>query len=258
MMEFKKYEALGNDYIIVDPKNIVSEDFLDIKTLCNRNYGIGSNGILVGPYESDVADCKLHIFNPDGSEAEISGNGLRIFAQYLKDEKIVLNKNFSIELNTKIVYGFYEEEYIFINMGKVNFPRSDKVLEVDQKLFEYINVDVGNPHCVIFNQKLEEKEIKRYGSLIENHFLFENRTNVQFIKILDRTNIEILIWERGAGYTLASGSSSIATAAAAYYLNLCDKEVTVHMPGGDIFISFDSNFNACMKGKANKIFEGTI
>lgn len=258
MIKFKKYQALGNDYIIINPKALMPHEVLKIEYLCNRHYGIGSNGLLVGPTPSNLADYKLQIFNPDGSEAEISGNGLRIFAQYLKDEQINKKNTFTIELMSKIVNGFYYKDTVIINMGKVTFPSNKAELKIDNTILNYVLVDIGNPHCVIFNQKFDNECILKYGKIIEHHPFFPNKTNVQFINIKDRSNIEILIWERGAGYTLASGSSSIACAGAAYHLGLCDENITVHMPGGELFISFDEQFNALMKGKASKVFEGQI
>lgn len=258
MIKFKKYQALGNDYIIINPKALMPHEVLKVEYLCNRQYGIGSNGLLVGPTPSNLADYKLQIFNPDGSEAEISGNGLRIFAQYLKDEEINKKNTFTIELMSKIVNGFYYKDTVIINMGRVTFPSNKAELKIDNTILNYVLVDIGNPHCVIFNQKFDKECILKYGKIIEHHPLFQNKTNVQFINIKDRSNIEILIWERGAGYTLASGSSSIACAGAAYHLGLCDENITVHMPGGELFISFDEQFNALMKGKVSKVFEGQI
>ena len=258
MIKFKKYQALGNDYIVINPKDIPTKHILNIEYLCNRHYGIGSNGILLGPYPSKKADYKLQIFNPDGTEAEISGNGLRIFAQYLKDEQINKKNTFSIELMSKVVNGFYYQDTVMVNMGQVTFPSNKAELKIDNTILKYVLVDVGNPHCVVFHQKFDKECILKYGKNIEHHPLFPNKTNVQFIHIKDRINIEILIWERGAGYTLASGSSSIACAAAAYHLGLCDENITVHMPGGSLFISFDEQFNALMKGKSGKVFEGIL
>jgi diaminopimelate epimerase len=140
----------------------------------------------------------------------------------------------------------------------VTFPSSKSELKIDNIVFKYVNVNVGNPHCVIFNQKLDKKNILKYGKVIEHHPLFPNKTNVQYVEVIDRSHIKILIWERGAGYTLSSGSSSIACAAAAYHLGLCDQDITVSMLGGELFISFDESFNALMKGKARKVFEGII
>lgn len=258
MIKFKKYQALGNDYIIINPKDLSPNHILKIEHLCNRHYGIGSNGVLVGPYPSKLAEYKLKIFNPDGSEAEISGNGLRIFAQYLKDECINTKNTFTIELMSKVVNGFYYEDSVIINMGEVTFPSNKAKLRINNTLLSYVKVDIGNPHCVVFHQKLEKENILKYGKSIEEHSLFPNKTNVQFINIIDRANIEILIWERGAGYTLASGSSSVASAAAACHLGFCDEQITVHMPGGSLSISFDEEFNALMKGKTGRVFEGEI
>jgi len=257
MLKFSKYQALGNDYIVIEPSCTQLSTKL-IKYFCDRNYGIGSNGVLYGPLKSDKADYKLQIFNPDGSEAEISGNGLRIFAQYLKDQLIQITNSFTIETKSGVVNILYDDTEIIINMGKVAFPSSTRILEIDGVKYNYVKVDLGNPHCVILDQLFDKKTVQQLGKKIENNSLFPNKTNVQFLRIKNRNEIEIEIWERGAGYTLASGSSSIASAAVAYKLGVCDNNIIVNMPGGQLYIKFDEIFNAFMRGKAHKVFEGQI
>ena len=268
-MKFTKYHALGNDYIVVDPNHVGRDISVhEIRVLCNRHYGFGSDGILFGPLKSNKADFALRIFNPDGSEAEKSGNGLRIFCRYLWDKKLVSSDKFSVETKGGIVQAVVHDagKSVSVEMGQVRFSHDSpnapdieaKTIAVGDKTFEFYRANVGNPHCVIRVDELTADLAKNYGPLIEQDPQFENRTNVQFLKVIDRSNIHIEIWERGAGYTLASGSSSTASAAVAYALGLCGSKISVHMPGGTIDISLDNQFFATMKGAVCKIGEGVL
>lgn len=266
-MKFTKYHALGNDYIVVDPNDLGRElTPQEIAVLCNRHYGFGSDGVLFGPLTSSVGDFALRIFNPDGSEAEKSGNGLRIFSRYLWDCNSVGDEPFLIETKGGIVKSLIHDDgkQVSVEMGKIRFthdidgsplPEVGFIVAKD-KTFEFYVANIGNPHCVIIVDELSAELAKDYGSVIENDKRFKNRTNVQFLKVLDSNNIQIEIWERGAGYTLASGSSSTASAAVAFALGLCGAQVSVHMPGGIIEISLSDQFFATMKGAVCKIGEG--
>jgi len=272
-MRFYKYQALGNDYVILDPREqplALTPD--QIRAICNRHYGVGSDGILLGPLPSAKAPFLLRIFNPDGSEAEKSGNGIRIFCRYLWDHKLVDRQPFRIETKGGVVQCLVLEEgkRVQVEMGRVSFwskdipvagePREvlDEPITIGEKTFRFSGATIGNPHCVIRVQDLSPELAKKYGPLLEVHPLFPNRTNVQFLKVLDRNNIEIEIWERGASYTLASGSSSSAAAAIARKLGLCDSQITVHMPGGEITISVDEDFDIVMVGPITRIAEGQL
>ena len=271
---FSKYHALGNDYIVLAPDEFSEELTGDlIRLICHRNYGIGSDGILYGPLEDPQCHFGLRIYNPDGSEAEKSGNGLRIFARYLYDRGLTGDRR---PVNIKTVGGPVEARIeqnggiITVAMGQVSFdsrniPVDGPVREVINETIavkgqhlEYCAATIGNPHCVILRSEVSADEARRWGPQIETHPLFPNRTNVQFMQILDRSNITIEIWERGAGYTLASGSSSSAAAAVAYRLGLCDRSITVHMPGGRIEIEISPNFDVTMIGPVTKVATGTI
>ena len=272
-MKFYKYHALGNDYLVLDPKDQpVSLTAEKIKVICHRNYGIGSDGILYGPLPSEKADFALRIFNPDGSEAEKSGNGLRIFCRYLWDRKRVGDSPFRVETKGGIVQALVLEQgrQIRVEMGRVSF-RSEEIpvkgdprevvkesITVGDKTFQFTAATIGNPHCVIFLDAVSAELAKKYGPLIENHPFFPNRTNVQFVQVMDRNNIRIEIWERGAGYTLASGSSSSAAAAVSRTLGLCDQQIAVHMPGGRLDITVDDNFNITMTGPVTGVAEGQL
>jgi diaminopimelate epimerase len=272
-MKFYKYHALGNDYVVLDPQDQPLTLTADqIRTICNRHYGVGSDGILLGPLPSAKAPFLLRIFNPDGSEAEKSGNGIRIFCRYLWDRKLVDRGPFRLETKGGLVQCFVLDEgkRVQVEMGRVSFwskdiPVAGELREVLQEsitlgeeTFRFSGATIGNPHCVIPVQDLSPELAKKYGPLLEVHPLFPNRTNVQFLKVLDRNNIRIEIWERGAGYTLASGSSSSAAAAVARKLGLCDSQITVHMPGGEINISVDEDFGIVMVGPVTRIAEGQL
>lgn len=272
-MRYLKYHALGNNYIVLRPETFGAELSPDrVRMICHRNYGVGSDGILYGPLESGVCDFGLRIFNPDGSEAEKSGNGLRIFARSLYDEGLVDEQPFSVETPGGIVVCTVEKGggIVTVQMGEVSFdsqripvagpPREvlNEVICIGGKTFAFCAATVGNPHCIVLSDAPTPSEARHYGPLIEHDPRFPNRTNVQFMKVMDRGNIQIEIWERGAGYTLASGSSSTAAAAVAHKLGFCDADVTVHMPGGEIRIQFKDGFFATMTGPVTKVCEGVM
>lgn len=273
LMKFYKYHALGNDYLVINPQDLLfpltSEK---IKIICHRNFGIGSDGILLGPLTSETAQFALRIFNPDGSEAEKSGNGLRIFSRYLWDRGLVSEESFSIETVGGLVQSVIQNagKTVRVEMGKVSFWSNDipvvgdrrEVIEerinLSDETFNFCAATIGNPHCVIPLAEVKPAIAKQYGPILEVHPLFPNRTNVQFMKVLNRNTIQIEIWERGAGYTLASGSSSSAAAAVAHKLGLCDSSITVQMPGGEILIQINNDFTISMTGSVTKVAEGEL
>ena len=272
-MHFAKYHALGNDYIVINPADPSgSLGISQVRLICHRNYGIGSDGILLGPLDAREADFGLRIFNPDGSEAEKSGNGLRIFSRYLWDQGLVGAEPFTVATpgGTVTCRVHPGSSTVTVEMGEVSFnstripvlgpPREvlNETIVVAGKEFTFCAATIGNPHCVILRDEVARDEAMRYGPLVETDPRFPNRTNVQFMKILDRKNIQIEIWERGAGYTLASGSSGSAAAAVARKLGRCGPEITVHMPGGAIHITISDQFSIVMTGPVLKIADGTI
>ncbi|MBW4447181.1 MAG: diaminopimelate epimerase [Spirirestis rafaelensis WJT71-NPBG6] len=272
-MKYSKYHALGNDYLVIAFEDLDFELTPEkVERICHRNFGIGSDGILFGSLPSKDSRFALRIFNPDGSEAEKSGNGLRIFSRYLWDKNLVGEEEFEIETLGGTVKTRVAElgKSVRVEMGRVNF-QSEKIpvvghsreviqesITVDNQTFSFCAATIGNPHCVILLPEVTPDMVKKYGSLLEVHPYFPNRTNVQFMKILDRNNIQIEIWERGAGYTLASGSSSSAAAAVAHRLDLCDSSITVHMQGGLIAIEISDGFLVTMTGAVTKVAEGIL
>lgn len=243
-----------------------------VRMICHRNFGVGSDGILLGPLPSERALFGVRIFNPDGSEAEKSGNGLRIFTRYLWDKKLIGSDEVAIDTLGGVVKAAVLDngQAVRVQMGKVSFwsdiipvagPRREVLNEkisVGGREFTYCAATIGNPHCVLRLDHVSPELAREFGPLLETHPNFPNRTNVQFMKVLDRQNIQIEIWERGAGYTLASGSSSCAAAAVAHRLGLCDPTVTVHMPGGKLKIEIGLDYEICMTGPVTKVCEGAI
>jgi diaminopimelate epimerase len=274
-MRFFKYHALGNDYLVMNPADYPGwpePTPEQIRVICHRNFGAGSDGILWGPLRATKAKFGLRIFNPDGSEAEKSGNGLRIFSRFLYDQKLVTEAPFTIEtpggvVESRILPG---GGTITVDMGRVSF-RSDQIpvagpvrdvlnetFQIQDRSFVFCAAGIGNPHCVIVLPEISAELARRYGPDIEVHPNFPNRINIQFLKVLDRANVQIEIWERGAGYTLASGSSSSASAAVAHRLGLIDANVTVHMPGGRIGIEISPDFAIKMTGPVTRVAEGRL
>jgi diaminopimelate epimerase len=273
---FVKSHGLGNDYFVLDKTQIsFSLNEKNIQKLCNVHYGIGSDGILL-KVASEKADFGLKIYNPDGSEAEKSGNGLRIFAKYLYDYHHTPMKKFTIETLGGIVTAEVSKEdngkagKVKVDMGKAIFNSHripvicdepeclDHPLNIVEEAYLINCVSVGNPHCVIFRDQLIPSEILKHGSEIENHPIFPHRINVQFAKVLSPNEIEILIWERGAGYTLASGSSSCAVAAVAVKKGLTDRILSIKMPGGTLQIDIDEAWNIRMEGEVREIASGYL
>jgi diaminopimelate epimerase len=277
---FKKYHGLGNDYIVIDPNvRDVAMTEANIRLICDRNFGVGSDGILYGPDrttdggETPSSIPALRIFNPDGSEAEKSGNGLRIFAKYLFEKGYVGSRTFKIKTLGGIVHVQVKDEQanlIRINMGKVTFVSDEipvartrrevvnETLDIDGTPYKVTCLSIGNPHCVIPMDQVSEEKARQIGPFVERHKMFPNRINMQIVKVLDRANIDIRIWERGAGYTLASGSSSCAAAAATHKLGLVDNRITVHMPGGELLIEIAPDGEIFMTGPVEGTFEGTF
>lgn len=259
-MQLYKYEGLGNDYLILDAQlfpTLPSQN--DIKTMCHRHYGIGSDGLLYGPLPTDKAEFKLKIYNPDGSEAEKSGNGLRIFAKYLWDKALVKDQPFTIETLGGITHCKLDKqgEAISVNLGQVQFLNSQfpapENLNLEGLRIDFYPVSIGNPHAIVPVDALDKLKLLEVGPKIENHPRFSERTNVQFVKVLDSKTLHIAIWERGAGYTLASGSSAAACAAWAVKLGLCTSPLRVLMEGGELIAEVSPESEVSITGPAKAI-----
>ena len=276
---FFRGHGLGNDYIVMDPKELTFRlTPKNIKAVCDRNWGLGSDGILA-LVPSKKADYGLLIYNPDGSEAEKSGNGLRIFARYLHATGKTKKKHFTVETKGGLVtidlhvdrHG--DASAVTVEMGQATFKPAalpctlavdeliQQPIEAAGRALSFTGVSVGNPHCVIFKQAGESwsrEDLLKLGPVLENHSLFPKRTNVQLAIPTGPKEIFILIWERGAGETQASGSSSCAAASAAVRLGLVKSPVTVKMPGGTLNIEVAKDFSLTMKGPVAQVARGTL
>ena len=265
MARFTKGNGLGNDYLVMEERDI---DFplgpAAVRWICHRNWGVGSDGILLRT-ASGVADVGLRIFNPDGSEAEKSGNGLRIFAKYLWERGGLRKSPMRIETKGGVVEAVCHlaagrVDQVTVEMGQATFrapeipmhgPDREVVgvpLQVGDRFLTVTAVSVGNPHCVVFTDALDDDEVRHLGPKIETHASFPNRTNVQFARVLARDRVEIRIWERGAGYTLASGSSSCAVAAAQ----------RLQGPGGELVVEVRDDWSIRLQGPVAEACEGTL
>lgn len=259
----EKYHGLGNDYLVYDPnKNKLKLNSSNVQLICNRNFGVGADGILEGPI-MDGERISMVVWNPDGSIAEKSGNGVRIFAKYLKDAGYVQKKDFTIDSQgeeASIHYLNEEGTRLKASMGRVSFWSDDVPVEGPRR--EIINetmifgripypvtcLSVGNPHCVILMDEISRDLVCRIGKYSESAKQFPEKINTQIMKVLDRTHIQTEVYERGAGYTLASGSGCCAAAAAAYRLGLTDPKVFVQMPGGTLELEIDEDGVVHMTG----------
>ena len=259
---YVKSHGLGNDYIVIDPASVpFAVTPAAVRLICDRHLGVGSDGILlVAP--GDGADFGVRIFNPDGSEAEKSGNGARIFAKFLRDHGYTDRDRFTLRtLGGRVTCALHREDgrvaQITVDMGKARFDPLDAI-EVGGEHLEVTSVSLGNPHCVVIVPDLEAIDVHVLGPRIERHPAFPRRTNVQFAQVMSRTEVRILIWERGAGYTLASGSSSCAVVAACHRKGLVDRDVTVTMPGGQLQIGIADDGEIRMRGPVEEICTGDL
>jgi len=257
--DFVRSHGLGNDYLVMEPAFELTTE--RVRLICHRNLGIGSDGILAVSKNAG-ADFAVRILNPDGSEAEKSGNGLRIFAKFLYDHGYTQRTEFTIHtlggiVNARLLLDAGRVVAVRVDMGRAVIDRKLTKLEVAGRTLDVVSLSVGNPHCVTIVDKLTP-ELLKLGPAIENHPAFPNRTNVQFAQVLDRANVRALIWERGAGHTLASGSSSCAVATACYDKGLVDDHVTVQMEGGNLTIEIDRELNLVMTGPVEEICTGSL
>jgi len=260
--DFVKSHGLGNDYIVVDatrfPVPLTPER---VRLLCHRHLGLGSDGILEVTAGSDR--FFVRIWNPDGSEAERSGNGLRIAAKFLAEHGYTNESTFAVEtiagpVRTEVFLDGGRVAAVRLEMGRATIDRTAKPLEVDRQRLDVTIVSVGNPHCVVFGQPLERERLFHLGPLLENHSRFPKRINVQLAEVEARDRVRALIWERGAGHTLASGTSACAVAAACRSRGLVDGRVTVLMEGGLLEVEVGEDLDLVMTGPVEEVFSGML
>ncbi|CAB3772916.1 diaminopimelate epimerase [Burkholderia sp. MSh2] len=265
-MQFVKYHALGNDYLVYADDAKFALNTEQIRRVCDRHHGLGSDGILVLEARTST-QFKLRIVNPDGSDAEKSGNGLRIFSRYLRDRSWVQDEWFDILTPGGLVGARVAQDMrsVEVRMGRADFaaqavpvsvPAAEAIdwpLALNGMNLRINAVSMGNPHCVVFLDDVSSEQARLLGPQIERHALFPRRTNVQFVKVLDRHNLRIEIWERGAGYTLSSGTSSCAAAAVSRLHGFCEADVVVHTAGGRLRVRIGDDWQVVMQGAVQRI-----
>lgn len=274
-LEFWKMHGLGNDYIVVDNRdNKIRDEELSVlaKRLCERRFGVGADGLLLA-CKSTVADAKMRIFNPDGTEAEMCGNGIRCLAKFCFENKIAKKNPINVEAlagvkETSLNIQNGEVKSVRVDMGKPQFEREkipmrgkgtfiNQPISLNGKEVRATSLSLGNPHCIIFVDKVDGYPVSDVGPKIERHKLFPNRTNVEFVQIISKKEIRVRTWERGAGETLACGTGACASVVAANLLGKIGERATVHLLGGDLKVEY-LNGTVFMDGPAEKVFEGYI
>ena len=275
-LPFIKMQGCGNDFILVESSLIImDEDLTELaKKLCDRNFGIGADGLIIS-HPSETSDFRMQIINSDGSEPEMCGNGIRCFAKYLNMSGKTDKNDIEVETLAGIIrpslVGDIDNSQIKVDMGEPIFiPEQipvagftgDKVinqdLEIEGRTFKINMVSMGNPHCVIFVDSFEDLDFNHWGPVIESFTAFPKKTNVEFVKVEDRNNLRVKVWERGAGPTLACGTGACATLAAGVLNNLVDKKANVHLPGGTLEIEWQDDNRIIMTGPAEVSFAGVF
>jgi len=282
-IDFVKMHGLGNDFILIDciNKSLGDPSFLSYlaKKLCDRNFGIGADGlILILP--SSKADLKMRIFNYDGSEAQMCGNGIRCFAKYVYENKLISKNKFAVEtlagiINPELIFQDLKDKKVLrikVNMGTPKLRRReipmngentpivmDETLKINpEQTFKITCVSMGNPHCITFVNDVQSIPVDEIGPKIENHSLFPEKTNVEFIQILNRKEINFRVWERGVGETLACGTGACAALVATVLNNKTDRKATIHLPGGDLDVRWADDGYVYMTGPAELVFKGEM
>lgn len=280
-MDFIKYQATGNDFILIDAVGMPGLDWVSLsRTICDRHFGVGGDGILL-VLPSRKADYRMRIFNPDGSEAEICGNGLRCFAKYVVErEKKEKGNRITIETlaGIKEAIPYLESglvKAVKLSMGKPSFipgdlpaklpdykgqvPVLDYPLKLGKKTLTLTLVSMGNPHAVHFLKKGETADsfpLLQIGPLVENHKMFPRRTNFEIVHVVDENNLSVRVWERGVGETLSCGSGACAVAVAARIRGLTAEELNIKLPGGLLTLSWDGEGDVKLKGLVEEVFTG--
>lgn len=272
--EFSKWQDLGNDYVIIASSSLGFDlTAAGARAICDRHLGIGADGILAWG-SSAGADFRLDIYNPDGSRAEMCGNGVRMLARYLYDNGHADSPVIDLETDAGIIRTTIKDDgQVEVRMGRARLEGDgirgseetgaagevlNRKLEVNGREFEFTFVDMGNPHCVIETEDLENLDLEVLGPAIENHKLFPNRTNVEFMKIMGPVEVGMRVWERGAGETSACGTGACAVAVAACRTKGTESPVTVHLPGGDLRVEVGPGMEVTMTGPAAEVFTGSL
>lgn len=279
-IEFTKMQGCGNDYVYIDGArfSIPMEDKPEfVRRLSNRNFGIGSDGVIfINPVEDKDIDFEMEMWNADGTRSEMCGNGMRCVGKYVYDKGLTDKKNVAVISGGQIKYLDYTFEDNKVKLVKVDMGAPilkaaevpvisnnetviDEDIEVNGKTYKMTCVSMGNPHAVVFMENVADLDIEAIGPYFENHTRFPKRTNTEFVRVIDRKTLEMRVWERGTGETLACGTGACATAVAAILNGYTEAEVTVKLLGGDLLIKWDkAESTVYMTGPAEVSFEGVI
>ncbi len=270
-LQFTKMHGLGNDFIFIDGRKGKLPNLKKVaKQICHRRHGIGADQILVLG-NSRKADFRMEIYNADGSQVEMCGNGIRCLAKYVKDNKLTSKNEIRVETLSGIqIARFVSRGMICVDMGEPIMKGKDipvrlsgrvinRPIRVDGKEFRATCLSMGNPHCVIYCDDLEKFPVEKYGPIIEKHQLFPKRTNVEFVKVISDEEVHMRVWERGAGETLACGSGACAVGVAGVLNGMNDRKVAVKLPGGVLHIEWKVDTrHVFMTGPAESVFEGVV
>ena len=268
-IRFTKMHGLGNDFILIeDLAGLVRLNREKIRLLCDRRYGIGADGILLVK-RSSRADARMRVFNPDGFEVEMCGNGIRCFARFLRRRGLVRRDELKVQTGAGILGMKIKGEMVEVEMGRPEFSgekiplrRKGKVINQVVKLagrdFRITCVSMGNPHCVIFYPPSARPDVSRWGPLIEEDGFFPRKTNVEFVKVISPRRLKLDIWERGAGLTPACGTGACASLVASVLAGKTERSATVVLPGGELEIEWREDDQVLMTGPAAFVFQGEI
>lgn len=275
-MKFTKMQGIGNDFILINLiKTKLSEDYSTLaKRVCDRHFGIGADGLIL-LLPSNFVELRARFFNPDGSEAEMCGNGMRCLAKYLYERKLVKRKEIKVETKAgiiipKLILSDDQVEAVEVDMGipqlkRIDIPMKgegervvDEELKIDDKKFKITALSLGNPHCLLFVERLDSSLVSKVGPQIENHPLFPQRTNVEFVQVLNKEEIELRVWERGVGETLACGSGACAAVVGCVLSDKTERKVKVRLRGGDLLVEWRDNDHLYLTGEAREVFEGEM
>lgn len=273
-MNITKMHGLGNDFIIIDGRNLKNIDYHALaKKICQPHLSVGADGLMV-VHPSDQADIRMQIINSDGSEAEMCGNGIRCFARYAYEKGIVTKLQMDIEtlagiMRPRMILKENAAPHVKVDMGKPEFDREkipmkgmgsalNETIELNGTRINFSSLLMGVPHTVVFTDGIDGIDTAAIGPLLEKHDLFPRKTNVNFIEILDNHTIRNKTWERGAGFTLACGTGSCASVVAASIRGLADNKSVVKVPAGELYIEYTSEGNVFMTGPAEYVFEGRL
>jgi len=279
-IKFTKMHGLGNDFILIDclskPLGNSSFFFSLAKKLCHRHFGIGADGLIL-VLSSEKADFRMRIYNSDGTKAQMCGNGIRCFAKYVYENKLIIKNKFTVEtlagtITPELIFKDEKISGIRVNMGipklkkseipvkgSDNLPVINETLKVNSKINIKITcISMGNPHCIIFIKDIQTIPVNEIGPKIENHPIFPEKTNVEFIQILNRKEINFRVWERGVGETLACGTGACAALVASVLNKKSERQAIIHLMGGDLDIEWIENGPVFMTGPAKLVFKGEM